>query len=127
MKEEELKFTKNHLWVHIDNSNATVGLSDYAQKELGDIVFVEMPEKGKNVKRNDVVGTVESVKSVSDLISPLSGEIIDFNKQLEDTPELINKDPYGEGWVFKIKISDSSEISDLMDYQAYSKFTEEQT
>ncbi|RKY03144.1 MAG: glycine cleavage system protein GcvH [Spirochaetes bacterium] len=127
MKEEELKFTKNHLWVYIDNSNATVGLSDYAQKELGDIVFVEMPEKGKSVKKDEVVGTVESVKSVSDLISPLSGEIIDFNKQLEDTPELINKDPYGEGWVFKIKISDSSEISDLMDYQAYSKFTEEQT
>jgi len=127
MKEEELKFTKNHLWVYIENSNATVGLSDYAQKELGDIVFVEMPEKGKSVKKDEVVGTVESVKSVSDLISPLSGEIIDFNKQLEDTPELINKDPYGEGWVFKIKISDSSEISDLMDYQAYSKFTEEQT
>ncbi len=127
MKEEELKFTKNHLWVYIDNSNATVGLSDYAQKELGDIVFVEMPEKGKSVKKDEVVGTVESVKSVSDLISPLSGEIIDFNKQLEDTPELINKDPYGEGWVFKIKISDSSEISALMDYQAYSKFTEEQT
>lgn len=127
MKEEELKFTKNHLWVYVEDSNATVGLSDYAQKELGDIVFVEMPEKGKTVKKDEVVGTVESVKSVSDLISPLSGEIIDFNKQLEDTPELINKDPYGEGWVFKIKLSDSSEVSDLMDYQAYSKFTEEQT
>ena len=127
MKEEELKFTRNHLWVYVEDASATVGLSDYAQKELGDIVFVEMPEKGKTVKKDEVVGTVESVKSVSDLISPLSGEIIDFNKQLEDTPELINKDPYGEGWVFKIKLSDSSEVSDLMDYQTYSKFTEEQT
>jgi len=124
MKPEELKYSKNHIWVHAQGSNAVIGLSDYAQQELGDIVFVEMPEKGTSVKKDQPAGTVESVKSVSDILSPLSGEVVEFNKLLEDTPETINKDPYGKGWIFKIKLSNPDELKELMDYQAYSEFTE---
>jgi len=124
MKPEELKYTKNHCWLFINNDQAKVGISDYAQNELGDIVFVEMPEIGKNIKKDDNIGTIESVKSVSDMISPLTGEIIEINKVLEDTPETINKDPYEKGWIFSIRIKNKDEIDDLMDYDAYNKFIE---
>jgi len=124
MKVEELKYTKNHIWVNVQGSNVVFGLSDYAQQELGDIVFVEMPEKGTKVKKDQPIGTVESVKSVSDILSPLSGEIIESNKLLEDSPETINKDPYGDGWVIKIKLSNPGELNKLMDYKSYSEFTE---
>ena len=124
MKPEELKYTKNHLWVYIENNTATTGLTDYAQQELGDIVFVEMPEIGKEVKMGETIGTVESVKSVSDIQAPLSGKIEDINKVLEDTPETINQAPYDKGWVIKISISAPDEINNLMDMEEYNKFTE---
>ena len=124
MKAEEMKYTKDHIWVHADGDNAVVGLSDYAQNELGDIVFVEMPEAGKSFKKGDTLGTVESVKSVSDILSPISGEITDFNKLLEDAPETINKDPYGEGWVVKMNIANKDELGELLEYTAYIEFTE---
>lgn len=124
MKPEELKYTKNHLWVRVDGDTVTAGLSDYAQQELGDIVFVELPEIGKKVEREDPIGTVESVKSVSDFFSPLSGEIVDTNRLLEDKPDTINKDPYGEGWIIKIRIEKRGELKDLLAYSAYNEFTQ---
>ncbi len=127
MKAEELKYSKDHIWVHTDGNSATIGLSDYAQNELGDIVFVEMPDAGKSFKKGEAIGTVESVKSVSDILSPVSGEITDTNKLLEDTPETINKDPYGEGWIVRMNLSNKSEIDELFDYNAYVEFTESQT
>ena len=127
MKTEELKSTKDHIWVYTDGDTAVIGLSNYAQQELGDIVFVEMPETGKTFKKGEPIGTVESVKSVSDILSPLSGEITDFNKILEDTPETINKDPYGDGWIVKMSISNKDEIDELLDYTAYEEFTESES
>jgi len=127
MKTEELKYTKDHIWVYTDGNTAVIGLSNYAQQELGDIVFVEMPETGKTFKKGEPIGTVESVKSVSDILSPLSGEITDFNKILEDTPETINKDPYGDGWIVKMSISNKDEIDELLDYAAYEEFTESES
>lgn len=127
MKTEELKYTKDHIWVYTDGNTTVIGLSNYAQQELGDIVFVEMPETGKTFKKGEPIGTVESVKSVSDILSPLSGEITDFNKILEDTPETINKDPYGDGWIVKMSISNKDEIDELLDYAAYEEFTESES
>lgn len=126
MKAEESKYTKDHVWVHADGDTATIGISDYAQQELGDIVFVEMPEPGKKVAKDDTFGTIESVKSVSDLISPLSGDITEINTVLEDTPETINSDPFGAGWIVKIKMDNSGELDSLMDHAAYAKFLEEE-
>lgn len=116
---ENLKYTKDHEWVKIEGDIATVGVTDFAQKELGDIVYVEVDTAGETLQIEEVFGTVEAVKTVSDLFLPLSGEIIEFNENLESEPEKVNADPYGEGWMIKIKISDSSEIDQLMDYEAY--------
>jgi len=124
MKPEELKYTKDHIWVKADGDTAVVGLSDYAQNELGDIVFVEMPETGSKVTKGESFGTVESVKSVSDIIAPLNGEVVEFNQKLEDTPETINSDPYGEGWIIKMSISSADELGELLDHAAYNEFTE---
>lgn len=124
MKPEELKYTKDHVWVHVEGDTASVGLSDYAQNELGDIVFVEMPEAGKKITKGEALGTVESVKSVSDILSPVTGEVVDFNKILEDTPETINKDPYEEGWIVKIKLDSADELDELLDFTAYNEFTD---
>jgi len=126
MKAEELKYSKDHIWVHADGDSATIGLSDFAQNELGDIVFVELPEAGKSFSKGDAIGTVESVKSVSDILAPISGKVSEINKLLEDSPDTINKDPYGEGWVVKITISNKGEISELLDYKDYTEFTESQ-
>ncbi len=116
---QELKYTKDHEWVKIDGDVATVGVTDFAQGELGDIVYVEVETVGETLDREEVFGTVEAVKTVSDLFSPLSGEVIEFNNSLEDTPEKVNSDPYGEGWMVKIKIADESEISGLMSPEDY--------
>jgi glycine cleavage system H protein len=124
MKAEELKYSKDHIWVHVAGDTATIGLSEYAQNELGDIVFVELPEGGKSFSKGDAIGTVESVKSVSDILTPISGKITETNKMLEDTPETINKDPYGKGWVVKMKMSDTKELDELLDHDAYGQFTE---
>jgi len=116
---ENLKYTKDHEWIKIEGNTATVGITDFAQKELGDIVYVEVDTLGEVMQIEDVFGTVEAVKTVSDLFLPLSGEIIEFNEQLESEPEKVNTDPYGEGWMIKIKISDNTEIDQLMDHEAY--------
>lgn len=116
---QELKYTKDHEWVKIDGDIATVGVTDFAQGELGDIVYVEVETLGETLDREEVFGTVEAVKTVSDLFSPLSGEILEFNESLEDTPEMVNSDPYGEGWMVKIKISNEDEISDLLSAEEY--------
>ncbi len=116
---EELKYTKDHEWARIEGETAVVGITDYAQSELGDIVYVELPEVGTPVKQGESFGTIEAVKAVSDLFAPLSGEVIEVNTELENSPEVINQDPYGKGWMIKIKISDPKEIENLLDKAAY--------
>jgi glycine cleavage system H protein len=116
---ENLKYTKEHEWVSIENGVATVGITDFAQSELGDIVFVEIETEGETMDQQEVFGTIEAVKTVSDLFMPLSGEIIEFNADLEDAPESVNEDPYESGWMIKIKLSDESEADGLMDAAAY--------
>jgi len=114
-----LKYTKDHEWVSLDGDVATVGITDFAQRELGDIVYVEVETLDQTLAKDEVFGTVEAVKTVSDLFLPLSGEIIEFNDALVSTPETVNSDPYGEGWMVKVKISDASEWDQLMDADAY--------
>ncbi len=116
-----LKYTKDHEWVVIEGDIATVGITDFAQKELGDIVYVEVETLDQTLSKEEVFGTVEAVKTVSDLFLPLSGEIIEFNENLETNPELVNTDPYGEGWMIKVKISDASEIDSLLSAEDYKK------
>ena len=115
----QLKYTKDHEWISIDGEIATVGITDFAQGELGDIVYVEVETVDETLKIEEIFGTVEAVKTVSDLFLPLSGEIIEFNTLLEDEPEKVNSDPYGDGWMIKLKISDPSQIDDLLSADAY--------
>lgn len=115
----ELKYTKDHEWVKIEGEVATVGITDFAQGELGDIVYVDVETLDEEVDKDEVFGTVEAVKTVSDLFMPLTGEVTELNEKLEDDPELVNKDPYGEGWMIKIAIKDASEIDDLLDVEGY--------
>lgn len=119
----ELKYTKDHEWIRIDGDTATVGITEFAQKELGDIVYVEVETLGETLTKDSVFGTVEAVKTVSDLFLPLSGEIIAFNDTLESEPELVNTDPYGAGWMIKLKIENQDEISQLLDNLAYKELT----
>ena len=116
---EGLKYTDSHEWVKIDDDKAVVGITDHAQSELTDIVFVELPEIGKELKKGDELCVVESVKSVSEIYSPISGKIANVNKNLEDIPETVNESPYDEGWLVEIEISDKSEIDKLLDAKAY--------
>jgi glycine cleavage system H protein len=116
---ENLKYTKEHEWVAIDGDIATVGVTDFAQGELGDIVFIEIETQGQTLSKDDTFGTIEAVKTVSDLFMPLSGEITEFNNHLENEPESVNNDPYGKGWMIKIKMSNPSEIDNLLDVDAY--------
>ena len=118
---EELKYTEEHEWVKIEDNIATVGITDFAQGELGDIVYLEIDTLDSEIASNEVFGTVEAVKTVSDLFMPLGGKVIETNPELEDKPELVNEDPYGEGWIIKIDISDISEISSLLSYQYQSE------
>ena len=115
----ELKYTKDHEWIAIDGDIATVGITDFAQGELGDIVYVEVETLDETLEAEEIFGTVEAVKTVSDLFMPLSGEVIEFNESLEDEPEKVNSDPYGDGWMIKIKLSDSSQIDNLLSADAY--------
>jgi len=114
-----LKYTKDHEWISLDGDVATVGITDFAQKELGDIVYVEVETLDQTLDKDEVFGTVEAVKTVSDLFLPLAGEIIEFNESLETSPEKVNSDPYGEGWMVKVKISDVSDFENLLDSEAY--------
>lgn len=116
---ENLKYTKDHEWLLIEGDVATVGITDFAQSELGDIVFVEIETEGETLAKEEVFGSIEAVKTVSDLFMPVSGEIIEFNESLEANPEVVNSDAYGEGWMVKIKLSDISEIEETLDAAAY--------
>jgi|TARA_B100000497_G_C7685019_1_gene415002 glycine cleavage system H protein len=114
-----LKYTKDHEWINVDGDIATVGITDFAQSELGDIVYVEVETLDETLNKDEVFGTVEAVKTVSDLFIPLSGEVIEFNESLESEPEKVNSDAYGEGWMIKIKISNPEEINQLLDAESY--------
>ena len=116
---ENLSYTNDHEWIKIDGNIALVGITDFAQSELGDIVFIEVETISEDLKKNEVFGTVEAVKTVSYLFIPMSGKVLEFNSALEDNPELVNESPYDDGWIIKMEISNLDEISDLLDYQAY--------
>jgi glycine cleavage system H protein len=117
----ELKYTKDHEWIRIEGDLAYVGITDFAQGELGDIVFVEIETIGETLKKEEVFGTIEAVKTVSDLFMPVSGEVLEVNPLLEESPDVVNKDPYGKGWMVRIKISDPSELDDLLTAGKYSE------
>ena len=118
---DNLKYTKEHEWIKIDGDTALVGITDFAQRELGDIVYVDVDTEGEELDKDEVFGTVEAVKTVSDLFMPVAGEVLEFNEALEDEPELINKDPYEAGWIIKVKITDADAIKGLLDADAYKK------
>jgi len=122
MKKENLKYTKTHEWIGIDGEIATIGLSDFAVKELSDIVFIEFPEKGKKIKMNSPFGTIESVKAAFDLNSPVSGEVIEVNSALSENLNLLKDEPYEKGWLIKVKIENPDELKDLMDFKEYQEF-----
>jgi len=115
----ELKYTEDHEWAKIDGDVATIGITDYAQGELGDVVFVELPEVSTTIEKGDTFGTIEAVKAVADLFAPVSGEVIEVNEKLGAEPETVNKDPYGEGWMIKVKLSNPNEVDDLMNADQY--------
>ncbi len=121
---ENLKYSEDHEWIKVDGDVAYVGITDFAQSELGDIVYVEVETVGETIEQGEVFGTVEAVKTVSDLLMPVTAEIVEFNEALEDKPELINKDPYGDGWIIKVKVSDASQLDDLMDAAGYKAMIE---
>jgi glycine cleavage system H protein len=122
-----MRYSEDHEWITVDGDIGTIGISDHAQEQLGDIVYVELPETGNVVVKADEVAVVESVKAASELYAPVSGEIVDTNKQLADNPALVNADPLGEGWFFKLRISDKGELDELMDEDAYAEFVKEET
>ena len=120
---ENLKYTKDHEWINIDEDYALVGITNFAQKELGDIVFVEIESLDKEINSGEVFGSVEAVKTVSDLFMPITGKIVEINKKVVDNPELVNSDPYGEGWMIKIKILDLNEVENLLDLKSYEEIS----
>jgi len=120
----ELKYTKDHEWVEVEGSQATVGITDYAQGELGDIVYVEIESLDESLEKEEVFGSVEAVKTVSDLFLPVSGKVIEINESLEDSPELINEDPYEKGWIIRMEIENPEELKDLLDSESYKKLIE---
>lgn len=115
----DLKYTKDHEWIRVEGDEALVGITDFAQGELGDIVFIDVDTEGETLDKEEVFGSIEAVKTVSDMYMPISGEVVAFNEDLEDAPETVNSDPYGKGWIVKIKIADSSELDDLLSADAY--------
>ena len=115
----ELKYNKEHEWIRVEGEEAYVGITDYAQSQLGDIVFVEVETEGDNLEAGDTFGSIEAVKTVSDLYMPVSGEVLEFNSELEDQPDLVNKDPYGKGWIIKVKIEDEAQLDGLLSADAY--------
>lgn len=121
---ENLKYTKDHEWVKVDGDEVLIGITDYAQNELGDIVFIEIETEGETLEKEEVFGTVEAVKTVSDIYMPVSGEVTEVNPKLEDSPEVVNKDPYGEGWLIKVKINNQSELDDLLSADKYKELIE---
>lgn len=119
MYPDDYRYTEDHEWLKVDGDTATVGITDFAQQELGEVVFVEMPEAGETFDAGEEIGSIESVKAVSDIYAPVACEIVEVNSELDDSPEVVNEDPHGKGWLVKIKITDASAIDDLMDSAAY--------
>lgn len=124
---DDILYTKEHEWVRIENGKARIGITDYAQKELGDIVFVELPEVGSEVTAMEPLGVVESVKTVSDIYSPVSGKVLEINDELESIPELVNSSPYEKGWMIVVKINDKEELKELLSAEMYTKYVEEES
>lgn len=124
---EELKYTDEHEWAKFEDDLVVIGITDYAQDALGEIVFIELPSEGDEITKGDSFGGVESTKSVSDLYAPVSGEVVEVNESLLDSPETINEDPYGDGWLIKVRIHDTDEFDELMDSEQYSEFIEKET
>ena len=122
---QDLRYTKEHEWVRVEGDLAIVGITDYASRQLGDIVFVELPETGRSLAQSDAVGVIESVKAVSDLFAPISGEVVEANAELTTSPELVNSDPFGKGWMLRIRIADASQLGALLDQAAYEELTRE--
>lgn len=120
-----VKYTKEHEWIRVEGDEAFVGITDYAQEQLGDIVFVDITAEGETLEKDEVFGTIEVVKTISDLFIPVAGEVLEQNEALADNPELVNKDPYGEGWLIKIKPNDISDVNDLLDAEAYKALVNE--
>jgi len=123
---EGLKYSKEHEWVLVEGSMATIGITEYAQEELGDIVYVELPEVGEKVVKDDPFGAVESVKAVSDVYAPVSGTVLEINDVLPDNPETINDDPYGDGWMIRVELTDKDDLKDLMDAEEYAEYVQQQ-
>ncbi len=121
---DNLRFTEDHEWLRIENEHGYIGVTDFAQSELGDVVFLEVETVGESLAKGEAFGTIEAVKTVSDIFMPVSGEILEFNEALSDQPELINKDPYGDGWIVKIRISNPAEVDELLDANKYRMITE---
>ena len=124
---EDNRYAKSHEYVHVEGDIGTIGITDYAQKELGDVVFVELPRVGSTLEHADELGSIESVKAVSELFVPVSGEVIEVNERLQDQPELVNTDPYGDGWMIKIRLSDPTEVDELMTAEEYEEFIEKES
>ena len=124
---EDNHYAKSHEYVHLEGSTATVGITEYAQKELGDVVFVELPQVGTELEAGDELGSIESVKAVSELFSPVSGEVIEVNEALADNPALVNTDPWGDGWMVRIKVSDATEVDELMSAEEYEEYIEKES
>ncbi len=123
---EGLKYSKEHEWVLVENDVAIIGITEFAQGELGDIVFVELPEVGEKISKDDPFGSLESVKAVSDIFAPISGAVVEINDDLKENPEAINEDPYGDGWMIKVEMTDMDELKDLMSSDDYAEFIEQQ-
>ena len=121
---KDVKYTKDHEWLRVEENEAYVGITHFAQSELGDIVFIDVDTEGESLEKEEVFGSVEAVKTVSDLFMPINGEVLEFNENLEDNPELINSDPYGDGWIIKISISDLTELDDLLTSESYQKLVD---
>lgn len=119
-----LKYSKEHEWVATEESIATVGITDFAQDRLGEIVYVELPSVGEKISKDDTFGVVESVKAVSDIYAPISGTVVEINQELPESPEIINEDPYGDGWLIKVKLNDALELDDLLDHEEYEELVE---
>jgi glycine cleavage system H protein len=126
MTPEDSRYSKSHEYVHVEGETGTIGITDYAQKELGDVVFVELPQVGTELEQGDELGSIESVKAVSELFAPVSGEVVEVNEALTDKPELVNTDPYGDGWMIKVRLTAPDEVDELMDAEEYEEYIEKE-
>ena len=127
MTPEDSRYAKSHEYVHVEGETGTIGITDYAQKELGDVVFVELPQVGTELEQGDEMGSIESVKAVSELFAPVSGQVVEVNEALTDKPELVNTDPYGDGWMIKVKVVNADEVDELMSAEEYEEYIEKES